>query len=147
MPDKPIRIALLGSTGSIGSQALDVISRYPGKFVVDSLIAGNNIELLAKQALKYNPRSVVTGNSQLYLNLKEALAGTPVKVYAGHEASCEIVSSPEVDVVIASIVGYSGLKPTIAAIKAGKRIALANKETLVVAGEIIERLLKESGSI
>jgi 1-deoxy-D-xylulose-5-phosphate reductoisomerase len=146
MPDKPIRIALLGSTGSIGSQALDVISRYPGKFVVDSLIAGNNIDLLVKQAMKFSPGYVVTGNSQNYHALKEALAGTPVKVLAGHEASCEVVSSPDVDIVIASIVGYSGLRPTVAAIKAGKKIALANKETLVVAGEIIERLMKESGS-
>jgi 1-deoxy-D-xylulose-5-phosphate reductoisomerase len=146
MPDKPIRIALLGSTGSIGSQALDVISRYPDRFVVHSLIAGNNIDLLVKQAMKFNPVFVVTGNSQLYPALKAALAGTTVKVLAGNEASCEVVSSPEVDIVIASIVGYSGLRPTMAAIKAGKKIALANKETLVVAGEIIERLMKESGS-
>jgi 1-deoxy-D-xylulose-5-phosphate reductoisomerase len=143
----PERIALLGSTGSIGTQALDIISRYPGKFAVESLIAGNNIDLLIQQARKYQPDSVVIANTTKYAQLKETLRNTNIKVYAGNEAIEQVVTSSTVDVVIASIVGYSGVRPTIAAIKAGKKIALANKETLVVAGEIIGRLVRESGSI
>lgn len=146
MPGIPKRIALLGSTGSIGSQALDVISRYPDQFVVESLIAGNNASLLAKQARQFMPESVVIGNKDHYIQLKEELSNTNIKVLSGLDAACEVVSSPTVNLVIASIVGYSGLRPTIAAIRAGKRIALANKETLVVAGEIISRLVQETGS-
>ena len=142
----PERIALLGSTGSIGTQSLDVISRYPEEFVVEALIAGNNIYLLAEQARRFLPDAVVIGNVALYQQLKENLRDTNVKVYAGKEAIEQIVTSSTIDVVIASIVGYSGLRPTIAAIKAGKKIALANKETLVVAGEIIDKLVSESGS-
>ncbi len=142
----PERIALLGSTGSIGTQALDIISKYPDKFVVEVLIAGNNIDLLTSQAFKYQPDSVVIANPVHYLQLKENLRGTNIKIYAGNEAIEQVVTSSTVDVVIASIVGYSGVRPTIAAIKAGKKIALANKETLVVAGEIIGRLVRESGS-
>jgi 1-deoxy-D-xylulose-5-phosphate reductoisomerase len=140
------RIALLGSTGSIGTQALDVISRFPGEFVLESLIAGNNIDLLTRQARQFQPDSVVVGNTNHYQQLKENLRDTNIKVYTGNEAIEQLVTSSTVDCVIASIVGYSGLRPTIAAIKAGKKIALANKETLVVAGEIIGRLVKESGS-
>lgn len=143
----PERIALLGSTGSIGTQALDVISKYPERFVVESLIAGNNIDLLVQQANKYQPDSVVIANPGHYLQLKEYLKHTSIKVYAGDDAIEQVVSSSNVDIVIASIVGYSGVRPTIAAIKAGKRIALANKETLVVAGEIIGKLVRDSGSI
>jgi 1-deoxy-D-xylulose-5-phosphate reductoisomerase len=143
----PERIALLGSTGSIGTQALDVISKYPERFVVEVLIAGNNIDLLVQQAKKYQPDSVVIANPDHYLQLKEYLKHTSIKVYAGDDAIEQVVSSPTVDIVIASIVGYSGVRPTIAAIKAGKRIALANKETLVVAGEIIGKLVRDSGSI
>ena len=146
MPGKPQKIALLGSTGSIGSQALDVISRFPGEFVVESLIAGNNVELLIRQALQFQPDSVVVGNLDHYKQLKDNLQNTSIKVFAGSEAIEQVVTSSTIDCVIASIVGYSGLRPTIAAIKAGKRIALANKETMVVAGEIIRRLLRESGS-
>lgn len=146
MPDKPVRIALLGSTGSIGCQSLDVISRYPDKFRVTALIAGNNIDLLARQALKFKPGHAITGNTAYHSKLNDALAGTGVKTGSGNDAACEVVASDEVDVVIASIVGYSGLRPTIAAINAGKKIALANKETLVVAGEIIEKLSDSSGS-
>jgi len=142
----PERIALLGSTGSIGTQALDIISRYPGKFVVEVLIAGNNIDLLTKQAFRFQPEAVVIGNMDHFQQLKENLRDTNIKVYAGNDAIEQVVTSSNVDVVIASIVGYSGLRPTIAAIKAGKKIALANKETLVVAGEIIGKLIKESGS-
>jgi 1-deoxy-D-xylulose-5-phosphate reductoisomerase len=142
----PQRIAVMGSTGSIGTQSLDVISRFPGEFRVEVLAAGNNIDLLTKQALRFQPDCVVTGNNDHYNQLKENLKDTEIKVYAGSEAMEQVVASSTVDVVIASIVGYSGLRSTIAAIKAGKKIALANKETLVVAGEIIGRLVKESGS-
>jgi len=143
----PERIALLGSTGSIGTQALDIISKYPDKFIIEVLIAGNNIDLLTRQAFKHQPDSVVIANPDQYLQLKENLHGTNIKIYSGYEAMEQVVTSSTVDAVIASIVGYSGVRPTIAAIKAGKKIALANKETLVVAGEIIGRLARESGSI
>jgi 1-deoxy-D-xylulose-5-phosphate reductoisomerase len=142
----PERIALLGSTGSIGTQALEVISRFPDKFIIDSLIAGNNVDLLTKQAMQFQPDSVVIGNADHYKQLKENLNNTSIKVFAGSEAAEQVIDSSSIDIVIAAIVGYSGLRPTIAAIKSGKRIALANKETLVVAGEIIGRLAKESGS-
>lgn len=111
------------------------------------LVAGNNVDLLTEQALRFQPDSVVIGNKDHYPLLKENLRNTNIKVYTGEDAMEQVVTSSTVDTVIASIVGYSGLKPTIAAIKAGKRIALANKETLVVAGEIIGRLVRESGSI
>jgi 1-deoxy-D-xylulose-5-phosphate reductoisomerase len=143
----PERIALLGSTGSIGSQALDVISMFPGEFIVEVLVAGSNIELLTRQAKQFNPNSVVVGNTEYYIKLKENLSDTDINIYSGEDAIVQVVTSAEVDVVIASIVGYSGLKPTIAAIKAGKKVALANKETLVVAGEIISKLARESGSL
>lgn len=143
----PQRIALLGSTGSIGTQSLDVISRFPEEFEVEVLVAGNNVDLLTQQAVRFQPDAVVIGNTDHYPLLKENLKDTNIKVYAGEDAMEQVVTSSTVDTVIASIVGYSGLKPTIAAIKAGKRIALANKETLVVAGELIGRLVKESGSI
>jgi 1-deoxy-D-xylulose-5-phosphate reductoisomerase len=142
----PEKIALLGSTGSIGTQALDIISRYPDKFQVEVLIAGNNIDLLIEQAHKFQPDSVVISNTDHYKQLKDNLQYTNIKVYAGRDAVEQIVTSSSVDVVIASIVGYSGVRPTIAAIKAGKKIALANKETLVVAGELIGKLVRESGS-
>lgn len=143
----PEKIALLGSTGSIGTQALDIISKYPEKFIVEVLVAGNNIDLLTEQAFRFQPDIVVIANTALYPELKERLKFTNIKVYAGDEAVEQVVSSSEVDVVIASIVGYSGVRPTVAAIKAGKKVALANKETLVVAGELIGRMAKESGSI
>jgi 1-deoxy-D-xylulose-5-phosphate reductoisomerase len=142
----PERIALLGSTGSIGSQTLDIVSRFPDKFIVEVLIAGNNIDLLTKQAIQFQPEAVVTGNTDNYQQLKDNLRDTNIKVLAGPEAIEQVVTSSTIDVVVASIVGYSGLRPTISAIKAGKKIALANKETLVVAGEIIGKLVRESGS-
>ncbi len=145
MPRIQQRIALLGSTGSIGTQALDVISRFPGEFTVETLVAGNNIDLLTKQARQFKPDSVVIGNIDQYQQLKDNLRNTDIKVYAGHEAIEQVVTSSTVDVVIAAIVGYSGLRPTISAIKAGKKVALANKETLVVAGEIIGKMIRESG--
>lgn len=140
------RIAILGSTGSIGTQTLDVISRFPDRFHVEVLAAGNNYEILADQALRFNPDIVVIGNSQHYHQLKDLLKNTHVKVYAGSDAIEQVVTSSSIDVVLAAIVGYSGLRSTISAVKAGKKIALANKETLVVAGSIIEKLAGESGS-
>jgi len=142
----PEKIALMGSTGSIGTQALDIISKYPDKFQVEVLIAGNNVDLLAEQALRFQPDCVVIANPEYYRQLQDSLQYTNIKVYTGSDAVEQVVASSSIDVVIASIVGYSGVRPTIAAIKAGKKIALANKETLVVAGELIERLIKESGS-
>jgi len=142
----PKKIALLGSTGSIGTQTLDVISRFSGEFKVEVLTAGNNIRLLVQQAQKFLPDCVVIGNSLHYHQLKEALRDIPVKVYAGDEAIEQVVRGSNIDMVVAAMVGYSGLKPTISAVKAGKKIALANKETLVVAGEIIKKLVKETGS-
>jgi 1-deoxy-D-xylulose-5-phosphate reductoisomerase len=142
----PKRIALLGSTGSIGTQALDVIARYPDEFVVEVLTAGNNIDLLISQAKKYKPDSVVIANQDHYKLLRESLRDLPVKVYAGNDAMEQVVTGDNIDVVLASMVGYSGLKPTIAAIRAGKDIALANKETLVVAGHIIRDEVLHSGS-
>ena len=142
----PKRIALLGSTGSIGTQALDVISRYPDEFIVEILTAGNNIELLIEQAKRFQPDSVVIGNPIHYNLLKESLKDFPIKVYAGSEAIEQVVTGDNTDLVLVSMVGYSGLRPTIAAIKAGKDIALANKETLVVAGHIISEAVLKSGS-
>jgi 1-deoxy-D-xylulose-5-phosphate reductoisomerase len=142
----PERIALLGSTGSIGTQALDIISKYPDKFQVEVLIAGSNVDLLVEQAHRFQPDAVVIANTEYYTQLKDSLQYTNIKVYAGSDAAEQVVTSSSVDVVIASIVGYSGVRPTIAAIKAGKKVALANKETLVVAGEIIGKLVKESGA-
>jgi len=140
------RIAILGSTGSIGSQALDVISKFPDRFIVEVLVAGNNFEMLASQARKFQPDIVVIGNREHYPQLKDSLKDTNIKVYAGNDAVEQVVTSSSVDIVLASIVGYSGLRSTVSAIKAGKKIALANKETLVVAGEIIEKLTRQSGS-
>ncbi len=142
----PKRIALLGSTGSIGTQTLDVISRYPEHFRVEVLAAGNNVKLLIHQARKFLPSAVIIGNRNHYMQLREKLRDIPVKVYAGEEAIEQMVAEPNIDLVMAAMVGYSGLKPVVGAIKAGKRIALANKETLVVAGEIIIKLMKQSGS-
>jgi 1-deoxy-D-xylulose-5-phosphate reductoisomerase len=142
----PKRIALLGSTGSIGTQALDIISRYPDNFIVEVLSAGNNVDLLIRQAKKYLPDSVIIGNNTHYKLLKESLKDLPVKVYSGNEALEQVVTGDNIDVVLASMVGYAGLKSTIAAIEAGKDIALANKETLVVAGHIISKALIRSGS-
>jgi 1-deoxy-D-xylulose-5-phosphate reductoisomerase len=142
----PKRIALLGSTGSIGTQALDVISRYPDDFIVEVLTASNNVDLLIKQAIKYQPDSVVIANPVHYDVLKKSLSDLHIKVYSGNEAIEQVATGDNVDVVLVSMVGYSGLKPTIAAINAGKDIALANKETLVVAGHIISKAVLRSGS-
>jgi 1-deoxy-D-xylulose-5-phosphate reductoisomerase len=140
------KIALLGSTGSIGTQALDIISRYPEKFEVSVLTGGSNIDLLTRQARKFLPDSVVISNKNQYKKLKENLSDTRIKIFAGEKELEQVIAGSDSTVVLAAIVGYSGLKPVIAAIKSGKRIALANKETLVVAGEIIKKLVSASGS-
>lgn len=137
-------IAVLGSTGSIGTQALDVIKENPDKFRAAVLIAGSNVSLLASQALEFNPKSAIIADETLLHELKVKLDGSGIECKAGISAICEAVSAPEIDMVLSSTVGYSGLIPTIAAIKAGKEIALANKETLVVAGELVTRLAKEN---
>lgn len=131
------RIALFGSTGSIGTQALEVIAANPGFFSVEVLTCGGNDDLLIRQALKFNPNIVVVGDEQKYHRVKEALASTDIKVFAGENALEEVASMDVYDLMLAAIVGYAGLKPTLKAINAGKPIALANKETLVVAGDII----------
>ena len=131
------QIAILGSTGSIGTQALEVIAAHPDKFEVYAITANNSVELLIEQAVRLQPEMVIIANEQHYAYIKKALENYPIKVYAGVKAICEMVELPSVDVVLTAMVGYAGLLPTIHAVKAGKRIALANKETLVVAGEII----------
>ncbi len=136
----PKQIAILGSTGSIGTQALEVIRAYPDRFEVYALTANNQVDLLIKQAREFLPEAVIIGNKELYPTLKEALEDLPIKVYAGAEAIAQIVESEPIDLVLAAMVGYAGLLPTMRAIQAGKAIALANKETMVVAGEIINEL-------
>ncbi|MGE5393447.1 MAG: 1-deoxy-D-xylulose-5-phosphate reductoisomerase [Candidatus Saccharibacteria bacterium] len=138
------RIAILGSTGSIGTQTLEVISQNPDHFEVEVLTANNSIELLIAQAKKYQPNVVVITNNCHYELLKEALKDEPIKVYAGKEALEQVVQMDTIDVVVTAMVGYSGLIPTCKAIRAGKHIALANKETMVVAGEIINQLAIEN---
>ena len=134
------QIAILGSTGSIGTQTLDVVRQHPAEFGVYALTAHRSVELLIEQALEFNPAVVCIADESCYPRLREALSDLPIRVMAGERALEELVTMPEIDVVVAAMVGYAGLPPTIAAIKAKKTIALANKETLVVAGEIICRL-------
>lgn len=140
MEIKKKNIAILGSTGSIGTQALDVIRSYPERFSVYALTANNSAELLIKQAVEFQPEVVVIGNDEHYSFVKQALNEFPIKVFAGKEAIAQVVEMESIDIVLTAMVGFSGLQPTIRAIKAGKTIALANKETLVVAGEIIQEL-------
>lgn len=137
------QIAILGSTGSIGTQALQVIEEHPDLYEVYALTANNKVDLLVEQVRKFHPEAVVIANEDKYPQLKEALSGEPVKVYAGTDALAQIVESEPIDIVLTAMVGYAGLRPTMNAIKAGKTIALANKETLVVAGELINRLANE----
>jgi len=137
------RIAILGSTGSIGTQTLDVVRNNPDRFEVYAISAHRNIDKLIQQAREFQPEMVCIADEQYYSELKEALQDLPVKVWAGTKAIEEMVTMPSIDVVVAAMVGYAGLKPTIEAIKAGKTIALANKETLVVAGEIICELAQQ----
>lgn len=137
------QICILGSTGSIGTQALDVIRQHPDLYEAYALTANDSVEKLAEQAREFNPAAVVIANETRYEELKAMLADTDVKVYAGHKALCEIVEAGPVDMVLAALVGFAGLEPTIRAIKARKKICLANKETLVVAGELMLDLVQK----
>ncbi|MDA3819293.1 MAG: 1-deoxy-D-xylulose-5-phosphate reductoisomerase [Candidatus Delongbacteria bacterium] len=140
----PIKhIAILGSTGSIGTQALDVIRNHKDKFCVEVLVAGNNAELLISQAKEFEPNIAIIANQEKYDLVSRELSGTDTKVFAGEESIYDVVQFSEIDVVLAAMVGFSGLIPVIKAIEAGKTIALANKETLVVAGELITKKIKK----
>ena len=145
MEIKKKHIALLGSTGSIGTQALEVVNAHPERFVVEVLTANNNSDLLIQQAKKYRPNVVVITNENKYKEVNDALFDLGIKVYAGQQSLEEVVENENIDIVLTALVGYSGLKPTIRAIKAGKNIALANKETLVVAGDLITKLCQQYG--
>lgn len=138
------KICILGSTGSIGTQTLEVISEHPDLFEAYVLTANSRADLLIRQAKQYQPCCVVIADESKYEYVREALADEPIQVYAGADALCQVVQMEPVDVVLTALVGFSGLRPTISAIKAGKPIALANKETLVVAGELITRLCLEN---
>ena len=144
-PNRKKNIAILGSTGSIGTQALDVIASHPHVFEVEVLTAQNNAGLLIQQAKQFKPNTVVIRNELHYQKVKEELASLPIKVYAGENALASVMEMDSIDVVLTATVGFSGLKPTIRAIESGKTIALANKETLVVAGDLITKLAKEKG--
>ncbi len=139
------RIAILGSTGSIGKQAIEVISHYPEQFEVEVLTANNNVELLIEQAKQTMPNVVVIANCEKYSILSGALQDLPIKVYAGNDAIAQVVEMGSIDIVLTAMVGYAGLIPTIKAIQAKKTIALANKETLVVAGSLIAQLANDNG--
>jgi 1-deoxy-D-xylulose-5-phosphate reductoisomerase len=134
------KIAILGSTGSIGTQALQVIEEHHDLYEAYVLTANNKVDLLIQQARKFMPEAVVIANAEKYGELRDALSDLPIKVYAGADALCQVVQESPIDIVLTAMVGFSGLQPTISAIKARKKIALANKETLVVAGELINRL-------
>ena len=138
------QIAILGSTGSIGTQALQVIEEHSDKYEVYALTANNNVDLLIAQARKFVPDVVVVANEAHYATLRDALADLPIKVYAGADALADVATAEPIDMVLASMVGYAGLRPTMNAIRAGKAIALANKETLVVAGELVTQLAIEN---
>ena len=140
------QIALLGSTGSIGTQALDVVRDNADRFEVYALVARQNAGLLAQQAREFRPEVVVIADEQYYAPLKEALADLPIKVWAGADAIADVVQMAPVDVVLTAMVGYAGLRPTLAALEAGKAVALANKETLVVAGELVTATARRTGA-
>ena len=143
--DKKRHIAILGSTGSIGTQALEVVDANLDQFEIEVLTANNNSELLIEQALKHIPNAVVIGNESKYKQVFEALDPKEIKVYAGMDAIDQIVEMEDIDLVLAAMVGYAGLRSTLSAIEAGKTIALANKETLVVAGDLVTKLAREKG--
>ncbi len=146
MVENKKQIAILGSTGSIGTQALEVIEENSGLFEVYAITANNQVDLLIEQARKFHPEVVAIANETHYSKLKESLADLPIKVFAGNEAIAQVAEMQPIDMVLTAMVGYSGLKPTIKAIEAGKKIALANKETLVVAGELICDLVEKHKS-
>ena len=137
------QLAILGSTGSIGTQTLDVVRAHPNEFAVYALSAHRSIDLLIKQAIEFNPAVVCIADETYYRPLCEALSDLPIRVLAGEKAISEMVTMTEIDIMVAAMVGYAGLRPTMEAIRAGKTIALANKETLVVAGEIICQLAQK----
>ena len=137
------RIAILGSTGSIGTQALDIIHANPDRYEAYVLTANRQAKLLIEQARKFQPAQVVIADEGKYEEVRDALADLPIQVYAGQDALCQVAANGEVDIVLTALVGFAGLRPTVAAIKAGKQIALANKETLVVAGELVTQLAME----
>ena len=141
------KLAVLGSTGSIGRQTLDIAAEYPQLFEVDLLVANRSAELLIEQAMRFKPRNVVIASKECFQQVSQALEGIGIAVHTGSDVVAQLVAEPEIDTVVTAMVGYSGLASTIAAIKAGKKIALANKETLVVAGELINKLLSESPSV
>ena len=143
--EKKRGIAILGSTGSIGTQALEVIDSQPDQFSVEVLTAGSNVDLLIAQALKFKPNAVVIGDESKYSAVSDALWDEGIKVFAGAEALEQVVEMESVDVALTALVGFAGLKPTMKAIAAGKQIALANKETLVVAGELVTKAAREAG--
>ena len=143
MSFKPRHIAILGSTGSIGTQALDVVREQQGRFVVEVLSSNNKVDLLIEQAREFQPNAVVIGDTRHDRTLRDALADLPIKVFSGADALEQVVQMDGIDMVLTALVGYAGLKPTLSAIRAGKHIALANKETLVVAGELVTALAKE----
>lgn len=139
----PKQIAILGSTGSIGTQTLDVVREHPDRYEVYALSANRSVELLIKQAREFRPEVVCIADESCYETLRDALQDLPIKVWCGADSIAQMVTFPSVDIVVAAMVGYAGLKPTIEAIRAGKTIALANKETLVVAGELIGDLARQ----
>ena len=141
------RIAILGSTGSIGTQTLDVVRQHPDLFEVDLISAGSNAEMLASQALEFDVNNVVICNEARYQALSEALQDSDSKVWAGIDSLCSLVRSDQVDIVVGAMVGFSGLRPTLAALEAGKTVALANKETLVAAGAVVTRTMREHGGV
>lgn len=138
-------IAILGSTGSIGTQALEVLEANPGTFELEVLTAHSNVDLLIAQSMKHRPNAVVIGDELKYAKVKDALFDEGIKVYAGEDALAQVVEMDDIDIVLTALVGYAGLRPTLAAIRAGKHIALANKETLVVAGDIVTALAQQKG--
>lgn len=140
------QIAILGSTGSIGSQALQVIAEHSNEYETYVLTAHHNVSLLIEQARKFQPEAVVIADEKQYPTLKEALADLPIKVYAGSDALCQVVQEGPIDIVLTALVGYAGLLPTVHAIRARKTIALANKETLVVAGDLVNQLARANGT-
>ncbi len=143
MSINPRRIAILGSTGSIGTQALEVVREQQGRFVVEVLTSNNKVDLLIEQAREFQPNAVVIGDARHDRVLRDALSDLPIKVFSGADAIEQVVQMDGIDMVLTALVGYAGLKPTLSAIRTGKHIALANKETLVVAGELVTALAKE----
>lgn len=144
---KKRRIAILGSTGSIGTQTLDVVRRHPDLFEVELISARSSVDLLVRQAVEFNAANVVICDEARYREVAETLQPRGLKVWAGIDSLCQLVRQPEVDIVVGAMVGFSGLRPTLAALEAGKIVALANKETLVAAGSIVTRTMREHGAV